>query len=172
MSSSFKSVRFTADPVLRQENGTCESYVPQSIVTHRDAYAASLHMVFKHTAQFFELMLDVVCDKYNLPVDDVVGAIMEDPRVKEMDVDPLVHSMGYFSKEDVEKHVPVVNDVTTTKEEPTEKSTEEKPKKTVVKKPPTLKKKPTNEVVQTTQTTQEKKKVGRPKKGKEENAEN
>ena len=55
--SSFKKARYTEEPVYLHSDGTVTPYVPETIVTNRDAYAASMHLLFAHVADFNMLMV-------------------------------------------------------------------------------------------------------------------
>lgn len=114
--SNPKKIVYKNEPVFVTENGEQVPYVPKEIKTKRDAYAASLHLVLKHTADFHVLMVEVLCDKYGLSVDDVIGTIREDPRILAMTTDPVLEAMGHFTEEDMKKCVnptePSINDIT------------------------------------------------------------
>lgn len=135
-------------------------YVPIEVKTHRDAYAATLHVLFKHIADFHLCVVKTFSKKYGIPEDEIIQTIQESPEFKNMEIDPALHtvhdaieSMGY--KNDVittppdtipkkrivkKKHTAADTDVTITEPPPIpeqiQQDTEIQPlaKKRVVKK--------------------------------------
>lgn len=96
----------SGEPVFVNTDGTMEPQVPPEITTNRMAYAASLHLVLKHTADFHVSMLEVLGEKQKLDVNEMIDVIQKSPRFQNMLVDPLIHSMGLFEKEDLGKIIP------------------------------------------------------------------
>ena len=101
-----QTATFSGEPVFVNEDGTLTPYVSKEIVGHRKAYTACLHLVFQHTADVYITMLEVLSEKYNLAVDDMISAVSEDPKFKDMMVNPALSGMNYFDKEDLEKVIP------------------------------------------------------------------
>lgn len=97
--ASFKKYRVDGEPALISQNGTQTPYIPKEIVGHRDAYAASLHLVLKHTADFHILMIECISEKFNIPADEIIQSIHDDERFNMALVDPMIHTMGYFDSE-------------------------------------------------------------------------
>lgn len=58
------------------------------------AYALSLQMIFQHVADFHMTVIDVISDKYNIPVDDIMNVVTSDSRYKNMVVDKDIHRLG------------------------------------------------------------------------------
>jgi hypothetical protein len=58
------------------------------------AYALSLQMIFQHVADFHITVIDVISDKYNIPVDDIMNVVTSDSRYKNMVVDKDIHRLG------------------------------------------------------------------------------
>ena len=93
-------------PVYILENGDNVPYVPINVKTHRDAYAASLHVLFKHVADFHVCIVQAFSKKYGIPEDDILKTIHESDEFKNMYVDPVLaldhvldpysDSLGYF----------------------------------------------------------------------------
>jgi hypothetical protein len=48
-------------------------------------------------------MFDVISEKYKIPYDDIVEALNDDPRVQKMMVEPTIHSLNYFTQEDLDR---------------------------------------------------------------------
>jgi hypothetical protein len=90
--------KFINEPVFIDHNGEAIPYIPKEIVTHRDAYAASLHMILKHTADFHVMILEIVADKQGINIDDLVKVIKEDSRYTDMSVNPQINTLGFFQE--------------------------------------------------------------------------
>lgn len=104
---SIKTVTVSSEPVFVEEDGKQVPYIPGEIVTHRDAYAASLHIMFKHVADFHILMIDILAEKYNLDAHEIVKTVQQDERFQTMVIHPVVNSLSYFGAEDAKKHIDV-----------------------------------------------------------------
>lgn len=82
-------------------NGEKIPYVPVNIQTNRDAYEATLHVLFKHVADFHLCMIKVFSQKYGIPEDDIINTIRESQEFKNMQVNPALtmhDSLGYLSQ--------------------------------------------------------------------------
>ncbi len=106
---TIKSAKVVNEPVFINKDGEAEPYIPGTILTHRDAYSASLHVLFKHIADFHMLMIDVLAEKYNLDANEIIETIQGDPRYNEMKVDPKIESLLYFKEEDLAKKLGAMN---------------------------------------------------------------
>ena len=100
------TAEFSGEPVFINKDGSMIPYIPRDVIGHREMYGASLHLVFKHTADFHMTMLEILAEKYDLSVDDMLEKIHGDSRFTNMVVNPTIHAMGYFEKEDLEKKIP------------------------------------------------------------------
>ena len=58
------------------------------------AYALSLQMIFRHVADFHMTVIDVISEKYNIPVDDIINEVTSDSRYKNMVVDKDLHRLS------------------------------------------------------------------------------
>jgi hypothetical protein len=105
---TIKSVTIMNEPVFVTKEGIQEPYIPREILTHRDAYSASLHLLFKHVADFHLLMVEVIAEKYNLDADEIIQTVQNDQRMKDIILNPTLESLTYFAKEDLAKVVPVI----------------------------------------------------------------
>jgi len=94
--------KFINEPVFINEKGEQVPYIPKEIITNRDAYAASLHMILKHTADFHMTILEIVADKQGIPIDDIVKVVKEDARYTDMTVNPQINTLGFFKDDKVE----------------------------------------------------------------------
>jgi hypothetical protein len=91
----------------------------------RSAYALSLQMIFRHVADFHMTVVDVISEKYNIPVDDIMNAVTSDSRYKNMVVDKDLHRL---SSVDVDVDVGAVNESEQKKEEQEQEMQLPKPK--------------------------------------------
>jgi len=83
----------------------------------RSAYALSLQMIFRHVADFHMTVVDVISEKYNIPVDDIMNAVTSDSRYKNMVVDKDLHRLSSVVGVDVDVGVGAVNESEQKKEE-------------------------------------------------------
>ena len=98
----------------------------------RSAYALSLQMIFRHVADFHMTVVDVISEKYNIPVDDIMNAVTSDSRYKNMVVDKDLHRLSTVVGVDVDVGVGAVNESEQKKEE--QEMQLPKPKPTIIKK--------------------------------------
>ena len=98
------------EPAYILKNGQSVSYIPLKVKTARDAYAASLHVLFKHVADFHICIVKTFSAKYGIPEDDILKTIQESEEFKNMQVDPVLdmgmQSLGYLDEVSVTE-VPV-----------------------------------------------------------------
>jgi hypothetical protein len=80
-------------------------YVPIPVNNPSSAYKASLHVLLKHFADFHHTVLKVVSDKYDIPFEEMLMTVMEDPQYQAISENPVISSLTYFSQDDVEKPV-------------------------------------------------------------------
>jgi hypothetical protein len=94
------------EPVYVLENGKRIPYVPIEIKDHREAYAATLHVLFKHVADFHICVVKTFSKKYGIPEDDIMQTIQESDEFKHMQVDPVLHhdGLGYLSPAHQQQH--------------------------------------------------------------------
>ena len=89
------------EPAYILENGTPVPYLPVEVKTARDAYAASLHVLFKHVADFHLCIVRTFSNKYGIPEDEILQTIQESEEFKNMKVDPVLdtdkfNTLGYL----------------------------------------------------------------------------
>ena len=98
-------------PVYILENGDNVSYIPINVKTHRDAYAASLHVLFKHVADFHVCIVQTFSKKYGIPEDEILKTIQESEEFVNMKVDPVldpvIDKLGYLEAAGKEVPIPV-----------------------------------------------------------------
>jgi hypothetical protein len=99
------------EPAYILSNGKTVPYVPIEIKTARDAYAASLHVLFKHVADFHICIVRTFSSKYGIPEDEILKTIQESEEFKNMTVDPVldtdqINTLGYLQPESSQQ-VPV-----------------------------------------------------------------
>lgn len=99
------------EPAYILSNGKTVPYVPIEVKTARDAYAASLHVLFKHVADFHICIVRTFSSKYGIPEDEILKTIQESEEFKNMTVDPVldtdqINTLGYLQPESSQQ-VPV-----------------------------------------------------------------
>ena len=60
-------------------------------VDARDAYAESLKIILQHVADFHMTVVDIISEKYKIPVDEIMNTVTSDSRYTNMVVDPNIH---------------------------------------------------------------------------------
>ena len=100
-------------------------YVPIEVKTHRDAYAATLHVLFKHIADFHLCVVKTFSKKYGIPEDEIIQTIQESPEFKNMEVHPALHTVHDAAIESLGYKIDAITPPDTI------------PKKRIVKKKPT-----------------------------------
>lgn len=98
--TSYTYPSFVNEPVYVHTNGTVQPYIPPTIRTSRDVYAASLHIIFKHVADFHITIVDILADKYGFSADEAMETIHADPRFQQMEVNPIINTLSCFSEDD------------------------------------------------------------------------
>jgi hypothetical protein len=88
------SSSYYLEPVYIEKDGQIKPYIPIEIKNGRDAYAASLHMLLNHFAQFHIAIVDIISDKYNIPVEEIMNTIKSDDRYINMSVCPSIHELS------------------------------------------------------------------------------
>jgi hypothetical protein len=107
----------------------------------RDAYAESLKMILQHVADFHMTVVDIISEKYNIPVDEIMKTVASDSRYANMLVEPKIHRLTSSSSNQNQVEVtetiitatPVAAAVT---KKPTEKKIRIKPKNSIIIPPP------------------------------------
>jgi hypothetical protein len=92
------------EPAYILSNGKTVPYVPIEVKTARDAYSASLHVLFKHVADFHICIIRTFSSKYGIPEDEILKTIQESEEFKNMTVDPVldtdqINTLGYLQTE-------------------------------------------------------------------------
>jgi len=62
-------------------------------VEARDAYVESLKMILQHVADFHMTVVDIISEKYKIPVDEIMNTVTSDSRYTNMVVDPKIHRL-------------------------------------------------------------------------------
>ena len=65
----------------------------------RSAYAASLQMILKHVADFHITVVDIISEKYNIPVDEIMNTVTSDSRYTNTLVSPDIHTLSLNSEQ-------------------------------------------------------------------------
>ena len=102
-----QSPSYYLEPVYIEKGGQIKPYIPIEIKNGRDAYAVSLHMLFNHFAQFHISVVDIISDKYHIPVEEIMNTIKSDDRYINMSVCPNIHELSKASSSSSSVDVPV-----------------------------------------------------------------
>ena len=78
---------------------TSKLQIPVEITDGRSAYAASLQMILKHVADFHITVVDIISEKYNIPVDEIMNTVTSDSRYTNMLVNPDIHTLSLNSEQ-------------------------------------------------------------------------
>ena len=107
------------------------------------AYAESLKLILQHVADFHLTVVDIISEKYNIPVDEIMKTVTSDSRYANMLVDPKIHRLTSSSDQNqvevTERKAttatitptPLTQSAAVTKK-PTEKKIRIKPKNSIV----------------------------------------
>ena len=106
----------------------------------RDAYAESLKMILEHVADFHIAVVDIISEKYNIPVDEIMNTVTSDSRYVNMLVNPKIHHLTSSSNQNQVETTETTTTITPTpitrlvpvKKKPTEKKIRIKPKNSIV----------------------------------------
>ncbi len=88
---------------VAKADGCPEGFIKRNTSVKSNVYKATLDIVLAHVADFYEVMLTVMCEKYGIPVDEALAAVMESPQMKEMIVSPEFRGLSYVDEADIEK---------------------------------------------------------------------
>jgi hypothetical protein len=72
----------------------------------RAAYAASLQMIFRHVADFHMTVVNIISEKYNISVDDIISTVTSHSNYKNMVVDEDLHRFSVAAAPDVKPKPP------------------------------------------------------------------
>ena len=78
------------EPVYVTKDGTKIPYLPEHIVTARDAYSATLHVLFRHVSDFHLSVVSAISKKYGIPEDEIMETIHESEEFKRLTPDPAL----------------------------------------------------------------------------------
>ena len=121
------------EPVYITPDGTRIPYLPEKVVTARDAYSATLHVMFRHLADFHLCVVSTMSKKYGIPEDEIMTTIHESEEFKKLTPDAAITEIYGNDTTDL----PDTTDTTTTAVASTGSVREKKtPKKLVLKKKP------------------------------------
>jgi hypothetical protein len=101
MSSNIESLT-TKMQSLKVDSTPWPRFESITIKTPKDAMTASIHILFNHVADFHELIVRIISEKYKIPVEDMMKTITEHPDYKSMTVHPTLASFGFFEQSDAD----------------------------------------------------------------------
>jgi hypothetical protein len=82
-----KEVSLVQETTILADGSTLQ---PLPVKNSSDVLRASLLMLFKHVSDIHVSVVEIISDKFNIPIEDLHKAITEDPRWNEMFVHPLI----------------------------------------------------------------------------------
>ena len=76
----------------------------------RAAYTESLKLILQHVADFHLTVVDIISEKYNIPVDEIMNTVASDSRYANMLVDPKIHRLTSYPNQNqvVETMTPTI----------------------------------------------------------------
>ena len=101
---------------------TVDRYLKRRITGSSSIYKASLDILLCHMADFHQMTLELLCSKYKLDFDQVLKDLQEDETYRDMMVHPLMNTLRYISKEELEEGAEaVISKVSVIEEKPIKK---------------------------------------------------
>ncbi len=100
MSRPTKRARYVEEPAYIEVDGEVKPYVPVNITKAREAYSASLDVIFKHVADFHVTIVQIIAEKYKIDEEEILSTIKTDKRYTGMYEDPRLNPLGYFKAAD------------------------------------------------------------------------
>lgn len=88
---------------VAKDAGCPEGFIKRDVSVKSNVYKATLDVVLAHVADFYEVMLTVMCEKYGIPVEEALTAVMESPQMKGMMLSPEFRGLSYVDEADMEK---------------------------------------------------------------------
>jgi hypothetical protein len=101
-----QTATFCEEPVFITEDGNSQTYIKKEITGPHKALSACLHLVFQHTADVYTTMIEIIAEKYGHSSEEMLSAVMEDERFKNIMLNPVLKGLDYFKKEDLAKAIP------------------------------------------------------------------
>ncbi len=109
------TIKFINEPVIEiDETGNKIPFIPVEITNGRQAYAASLNIIFKHIAEFHITVLTIIAEKYGLNVDEILEEVHKDDRYNRMS--GVINNLGAFPES--EMPVPEIQEPVSAVQEP------------------------------------------------------
>lgn len=94
------TIKFINEPVIEiDETGNKIPFIPVEITNGRQAYAASLNIIFKHIAEFHITVLTIIAEKYGLNVDEILEEVHKDDRYNRMS--GVINNLGAFPESEM-----------------------------------------------------------------------
>lgn len=85
-------------------NDIPDNYVPytseQIKGDSKTAFKAAMEILFAHSADVFTCIVDIIAEKYELEVDDIMKTIVSHPKYTGLSIHPVIRSLSYFNQED------------------------------------------------------------------------
>ncbi len=85
-------------------NDIPDNYVPytseQIKGDSKTAFKAAMEILFAHSADVFTCIVDIIAEKYELEVDDIMKTIVSHPKYTGLSIHPVIRSLSYFNQDD------------------------------------------------------------------------
>lgn len=82
-----------------------DNYVPYTSEQIKDdsktAFKAAMEILFAHSADVFTCIVDIIVEKYELDMEEVMKTIVSHPKYTGLSLHPVIRSLTYFNQQDV-----------------------------------------------------------------------
>jgi hypothetical protein len=95
-----KAVKLVKEKVVLADGNVMP---PIPVNNSADVLRSSLLILFKHVADIHLSIVESISDKFGIPVEELHKAITEDPRWKQMLIDPVITDLTACVNENTEK---------------------------------------------------------------------
>ena len=103
-----------------------------STLSTSTAYAESLKIILQHVADFHLTVVEIISEKYNISVDEMMKTVTSDPRYANMEVNPEIHRLTSLNQIQQQQHVVEIPAPVPATKRITEKKIRIKPKNAVL----------------------------------------
>ncbi len=110
-----KPITLVQEPCILADGSTLK---PLQVKNSSDVLRTSLLMLFKHISDIHVTVVEVISEKFGIPIEDIHKAITEDPRWEEMFVHPLITDLTATIEENKLPAVPPSKTETKTAKKP------------------------------------------------------
>jgi hypothetical protein len=86
---------------------TNSTYTKRDLATAPEAFKASLEIMFCHMADMFNVVLDVLAEKYGHSKEEMLATLVAHPSYQSLPRHPVLDSLGYFGEADLALSAPL-----------------------------------------------------------------